>query len=94
MELTWPSSGAASPERRAGIQPAGRAQCRLLSISRPSLHYTPQGGNEMNLDLMLLIDKQQLLKLISADPRKGILSIRSSGKASRPFRAWRRQLNE
>ncbi len=36
------------------------AQCRLLSISRSSFYYTPQGETEMNLDLMLLIDKQFL----------------------------------
>ena len=34
------------------------AQCRLLSISRSSFSYAPQGETEMNLDLMLLIDKQ------------------------------------
>ena len=31
------------------------AQCRLLSISRSSFYYVPQGETEMNLDLMLLI---------------------------------------
>jgi putative transposase len=36
------------------------AQCRLLSISRSSFHYAPQGETAMNLDLMLLIDKQFL----------------------------------
>ena len=36
------------------------AQCQLLSISRSSFYYTPQGETEMNLDLMLLIDKQFL----------------------------------
>jgi putative transposase len=36
------------------------AQCRLLSISRSSFYYTPQGETAMNLDLMLLIDKQFL----------------------------------
>ena len=36
------------------------AQCRLLSISRSSFYYEPQGETEMNLDLMLLIDKQFL----------------------------------
>jgi hypothetical protein len=36
------------------------AQCRLLSISRSSFYYTPQGETEMNLDLILLIDKQFL----------------------------------
>jgi putative transposase len=35
-------------------------QCRLLSISRSSFYYEPQGENEMNLALMLLIDKQFL----------------------------------
>ena len=34
------------------------AQCRLLSISRSSFYYVPQGETAMNLDLMLLIDKQ------------------------------------
>ena len=35
-------------------------QCRLLSISRSSFYYTPQGETAMNLGLMLLIDKQFL----------------------------------
>ncbi|MFT3688275.1 IS3 family transposase [Paenirhodobacter sp.] len=37
-----------------------RAQSRLLSISRSSFYYTPKGETEVNLDLMLLIDKQFL----------------------------------
>ena len=36
------------------------AQCRLLSISRSSFHYAPQGETEMNLALMQLIDRQFL----------------------------------
>jgi len=36
------------------------AQCQLFSISRSSFYYTPQGETELNLDLMLLIDKQFL----------------------------------
>jgi putative transposase len=36
------------------------AQCRLLSISRPSFCDAPQGETAMNLDLMLLVDKQFL----------------------------------
>ena len=36
------------------------AQCRLLSISRSSFYYEPQGETAMNIDLMLLIDKQFL----------------------------------
>ena len=36
------------------------AQCQLLSISRSSFHYAPQGETAMNLDLMLLVDKQFL----------------------------------
>jgi hypothetical protein len=36
------------------------AQCRLLSISRSSFYYAPQGETAMNLDLMLLIDRQFL----------------------------------
>jgi putative transposase len=36
------------------------AQCRLLSISRSSFYYAPQGEAAINLDLMLLIDKQFL----------------------------------
>jgi putative transposase len=36
------------------------AQCRLLSISRSSFYYAPQGETAMNLDLMLLVDKQFL----------------------------------
>lgn len=35
-------------------------QCRLLSISRSSFYYEPQGETELNLALMLLIDKQFL----------------------------------
>lgn len=34
------------------------AQCRLLSISRSSFYYEPQGETEMSLALMLLIDRQ------------------------------------
>ncbi len=36
------------------------AQCRLLSISRSSFYYAPQGETEMNLTLMRLIDRQFL----------------------------------
>ncbi len=36
------------------------AQCRLLSISRSSFYYEPRGETEMNLALMLLIDRQFL----------------------------------
>ena len=36
------------------------AQCCLLSISRSSFYYAPQGETALNLDLMLLIDKQFL----------------------------------
>ena len=36
------------------------AQCQLLSISRSSFYYTHQGETAMNIDLMLLIDKQFL----------------------------------
>ena len=36
------------------------AQCRLLSISRSSFYYSPQGESEMNLALMRLIDRQFL----------------------------------
>ncbi len=36
------------------------AQCRLLSISQSSFCHAPQGETAMNLDLMLLIDKQFL----------------------------------
>ncbi len=35
-------------------------QYRLLSISRPSFYYEPQGETETNLKLMLRIDKQFL----------------------------------
>jgi putative transposase len=35
-------------------------QCRLLSISRSSFYYEPQGESELNLALMRLIDKQFL----------------------------------
>ena len=36
------------------------AQCQLLSISRSSFYYAPQGETALNLDLMLLVDKQFL----------------------------------
>ncbi len=36
------------------------AQCRLLSISRSSFYYAPQGETALNLDLMLKVDKQFL----------------------------------
>ena len=36
------------------------AQCRLLSISRSSFYYARKGETEMNLALMLLIDKRFL----------------------------------
>ena len=34
------------------------AKCQLLSISRSSFYYAPQGETALNLDLMLLVDKQ------------------------------------
>jgi putative transposase len=36
------------------------AQCRLLSISRSSFYYELMGETAMNLDLMVMIDKQFL----------------------------------
>jgi putative transposase len=36
------------------------AQCRLLSVSRSGLYYTPRGENPLNLKLMRLIDAQFL----------------------------------
>jgi len=36
------------------------AQCRPLSISRSSFYHSPQGETAMNLDLMVMIDKQFL----------------------------------
>jgi putative transposase len=36
------------------------AQCRLLSISRSSFYFEPQGETVINLGLMLLIDQQFL----------------------------------
>jgi len=36
------------------------AQCCLLSISRSSFYYEPQGETTMNLGLMPLIDQQFL----------------------------------
>ena len=36
------------------------AQCRLLSISRSSFYYELMGETAMNLDLMMVIDKQFL----------------------------------
>ena len=43
------------------------AQCQLLSIARSSFYYAPQGETALNLDLMLLIDKQFLVRV----PRDG-----------------------
>ena len=37
-----------------------RRQCRLLSLSRSSLYYTPVGESAENLVLMRLIDEQFL----------------------------------
>ena len=37
-----------------------RRQCRLLSMSRSSLYYTPVGESTENLALMRLIDQQFL----------------------------------
>ena len=37
-----------------------RRQCRLLSLSRSSLYYTPVGESAENLALMRLIDEQFL----------------------------------
>ena len=34
------------------------AQCRLLRVSRSSFDYAPPGETTLNLDLVLLIDKQ------------------------------------
>ena len=45
---------------RTHPKPSVGTQCRLLSISRSSFYYEPQGETAMNLDLMLLIDKQFL----------------------------------
>ena len=42
--------------RNHPVPPVG-AQCRLLSISRSSFYYAPQGEMAMNLDLMLRVDK-------------------------------------
>ena len=36
------------------------AQCRLLSISRSSFYYELMGETALNLDLMVVIDKQFL----------------------------------
>ena len=36
------------------------AQCSLLSITRSSFYYAPQGETAMNLDLMQLVDKEFL----------------------------------
>lgn len=44
----------AHPKLSVGVQ------CRLLSISRSSFYYAPQDETVMNLDLMLLIEKQFL----------------------------------
>ncbi|GHC66485.1 transposase [Gemmobacter tilapiae] len=39
---------------------SARAQCRLLSIARSSFYYELMGETAMNLDLMVVIDKQFL----------------------------------
>jgi putative transposase len=36
------------------------AQCQLLSLSRSSFYYAPQGETALNLDLMRTVDKQFL----------------------------------
>jgi hypothetical protein len=54
------------------------AQCQLLSVSRSSFFYAPQGKTAMNLDLMLRVDKQFL-----ETPSDGI--HRSASKAPSPF---------
>jgi putative transposase len=36
------------------------SQCQLLSISRSSFYYAPQGETALNLDLMLKVDQQFL----------------------------------
>jgi putative transposase len=63
------------------------AQCRLLSISRSSFYYAPQGETALNLYLMLLIDKQFLetpfygirqMACVSAckvDPHGGVIGV-------------------
>ena len=45
------------------------AQCRLLSISRSSFYYAPQGETEMNLALMQVIDQQFLEPRSTASAR-------------------------
>jgi putative transposase len=45
------------PELR---EPSISRQCQFLGLSRSSFYYEPQGETEMNLDLMVLIDKQFL----------------------------------
>ena len=46
-------------ERTHPKLPVG-TQCQLLSISRSSFYYAPQGETALNLDLMLKVDKQFL----------------------------------
>lgn len=37
-----------------------RSQCKLLSLTRSNLYYTPRGESSENLELMAIIDKQFL----------------------------------
>lgn len=52
------------------------AQCQLLSIPRPSFHYTPQGETAMNLDLMLLVGTPFLDRPFLDRPFHGVRQMR------------------
>lgn len=49
-----------------------RKQCKLLSISRSSLHYKPKGESEENQRIMRLMDEH-----ILDEPTAGVLTMRS-----------------
>lgn len=59
------------------------AQCRLLSISRSSFYYELMGETEINLDLMVMIDKQFL------EPRQQMFKRLPWGLGQRFSERWR-----
>lgn len=64
------------------------AQCRLLSISRLSFYYVPQGETAMNLDLMRKIDKQ-FLDASLYGVRQMTWYLQNEGHAVNEKRIWR-----
>ena len=64
------------------------AQCRLLSISRSSFYYAPQGETAMNLDLMLLI------AAFLAEPNAALRAATEDGLPGHPVMFPRRLFGE